>query len=164
MVKWGYKRLHLWELFNISWCWWYLAWKKRLQISVLALAEILLSVWLADILSKTKEGLYRISHVARNPDYISWVIIPCCRAFCIKEMKSALSMLYVVNRVFSADNVLQFCFKGPNTLTSRGCNKCVESADKYEHTILCSWANRKNSIDTLDACLSTINIRYLPRR
>ena len=49
------------------------------------------------------EGLYGISLLTH---YIFRVVIPCCQAFCIKEMKLALSMLYVVNRIFPTSNVL----------------------------------------------------------
>lgn len=59
-----------------------------------------------EILLKITEGLYRISPVARYADYIFRELIPYCRAFYIKEIKSALSRLYAVNRVFLAGNVL----------------------------------------------------------
>ncbi len=80
--------------------------RKHFLIGVLALAEIPLSVWQIDILPNTDEIFYGISPVARNVDCIFRVIVLFCQAFCIKEMKSALSMFYVVNRVFSASNVL----------------------------------------------------------
>ena len=133
-------------------------------MGVLALAEILLSVWLADIMSKTKEKLYEIRPVACHADCVFRVGIPWCWAFCNKKMKLALSIFYVVNRVFSADKVLLFCFKTPNTPTSKGCNKCVECAGKYKYIILCSWGNRINLIDIWDAYPSTIKIWYSPRR
>ena len=70
------------------------------------LGKVSCSVGLVDILSKTMEELYGISHVARYADCIFWGVIPCCQIFCINEMKSALLMLYVINRVFLASNVL----------------------------------------------------------
>ncbi len=79
--------------------------KKHVWIKILALGQVSLSVWLADILSKTVEGLYGISPVVCHADCIIRVVISCCRDFCIKEKKLALSMLYVVNLIFSVSNI-----------------------------------------------------------
>ena len=48
----------------------------------------------------TTVGLYGISSVARQADSIFREILPCRLAFCINEIKLALSILYVVKRVF----------------------------------------------------------------
>lgn len=72
--------------------------KKRVRIGVPPLGKVSLSVCLFEILLKTTEGLYETSFVARHADFIFWEVIPCCRAICIKEMKSAFSISYVVNR------------------------------------------------------------------
>ena len=77
-----------------------------------------------------------MSSVARHSHCVFQVIISCCRVLCIKEMKSALSMLYIVNRVISANSSLLFCFKRSNTKTPKDFNKCVECADQHKYTIL----------------------------
>ena len=136
--------------------------KKRVWIGILALGKVSLSVWLAYILLKRVERLYGISPVACNGDCIFRVVLACCRALCIKEMKSALSMLYIVNCILSTSNVLYFFFKGLNIKRSRGCNKCVECIGRDKHIILCSCANRIILVDTQDGCLSTIKIQYPP--
>ena len=73
--------------------------KKRIRISVLVVDKVSYFVFEIEILLKTIKGLYRISLVTRHTDCIFRELIPCCQAFCIKEMKSALSRLYIVNRV-----------------------------------------------------------------
>lgn len=59
-----------------------------------------------EILLKTMEGLYGISPIAYYTNCIFWELIPYCQVSYIKEMKSALSRLYVISWVFSANNVL----------------------------------------------------------
>lgn len=59
-----------------------------------------------EILLKIIEGLYGISPIACHADCIFLEWIPYYQAFSIKEKKSALSRLYIINRIFSANNVL----------------------------------------------------------
>ncbi len=70
------------------------------------IVKVFFAVFGVEILFKTTKGLYRISPIARHTDCIFWELIPCSQAFYIKEMKLALSRLYIINRVFSANNVL----------------------------------------------------------
>ena len=80
--------------------------KKQVYISVLVLNKILRSVLLVDILSKTMKELYWISLVAYNANCIFREVIPYYWIFYIKKMKSALLILYVINSIFSASNIL----------------------------------------------------------
>lgn len=64
------------------------------------------SIFRVEILLKIIEKWYEISYVICYTDYIFWELIFCCQTFYIKEIKSALSKLYVVNQVFLANNVL----------------------------------------------------------
>ena len=80
--------------------------KKQVYIGVLVLNKILRSVLLVDILSKTMKELYWISSVACNVNCIFREVIPYYWIFYIKKMKSALLILYVINNVFSASNIL----------------------------------------------------------
>ena len=75
-------------------------------MGILVVDTISCSIFEIEILLKIIEGLYRISPIACHTDCIFWELILCCRAFCIKKIKSVLSRLYIINRVFSASNVL----------------------------------------------------------
>lgn len=75
--------------------------KTCIWMGVLALGRVsLFTCGLAGILSKTEKGLYGISPIARLADCIFRAVIPCYLDFCIKAIKSALSMLQVVNCIF----------------------------------------------------------------
>ena len=68
--------------------------KKRVRIGVLALGKVLFAVLIpADSFWNTVDGLYGTSPVARHADCMFWTEIPCRLVFCIKEIKSALSIL-----------------------------------------------------------------------
>lgn len=61
---------------------------------------------LADSFRNTIHRLYGNNPVAHHVNHIFPTKIPCRLVFYIKEMKFALSILYVINRVFLANKVL----------------------------------------------------------
>ena len=75
-------------------------------MGILVVSKVSCSVFEIEILLKIIKGLYEISLVACYTNYIFWELIPCYRAFCIKEIKLALLRLYVVNQAFLTSNIL----------------------------------------------------------
>ena len=73
--------------------------KKRVCIGVLELAPVAfiseanLSLECTEIFWNTTAGLYSIRPVARQADCIFWELILWRLAYCIREMKSVLSIL-----------------------------------------------------------------------
>lgn len=59
-----------------------------------------------EILLKTMNELYKIRPIAHHNNYIYQELIFYCQALYNKKIKSALSRLYIINRVFLANNIL----------------------------------------------------------
>lgn len=94
-----------------------------------------------EILLKITEKLYEIRPVTCYAECIFWKLVFCYRVLCIQEMKSTLSRLYIINQIFSVNNVLYFCFKRLNTPITKSYNKCMKIAESYKYTILYLLAN-----------------------
>lgn len=69
-------------------------------MSMLIIGKISLFICLIEILSKIIKRLYRISSVVYHIDYIFQELILWSQIFLIREMKSALLLIYVINDVF----------------------------------------------------------------
>lgn len=80
--------------------------KKYVHISILVLDNIFYFIYKIEILLKTTEKLYKISSITCHTNCILQELILCYQVFYIKEMKSALSRLNIINQVFLASNVL----------------------------------------------------------